>query len=218
MEVYNTNSKKLLLLSAPCTGSTSRLLTCRRFMGHNDNKNMDQYCIKSQHSTLDELSKIINLDEYYIAFFVRNPYERVMSHFTRSYIRGNNLNEQVVLDKLKSYIKNKTYITLKLQSNLLKINDELQSINKIGYYGSMDKDWEIICDECSLPIEQLKIIKPKEITDNKLRQYRMHYERTSKYRYDNRLSYNHYLDLDTKKELYEFFKEDFDNFDYDPDL
>lgn len=218
MEVFNETSKKLLLISPTNTGSTSRLEACKQFMGHNCKGNMDRFCVVKKHASLNDLNNTIELDGYYIAIIVRNPYERVMSNFIRRFIRHDKMKEEIVFKQLEKYMNKQEYKKLPNQSDLLKIKRKYQKINKIGYYENLEEDWKTICEECNLPVEKLKILKPMEMDSNILNYIKTNYERNMKYRFEQRNKYNYFLDLNARKEIYEYFKEDFDNFDYDPDL
>jgi hypothetical protein len=214
MEVYCENSKKLLMLNITNTGSSSRIETCRLFMGY---KHKEQWYIKEKHSTLNDLKNIINLDEYYIITFVRNPYDRVLSQFVRTYVKNNNISIDDFNILLKKYINDGEWKKLKLQSNILKINNVVVDINRICYYENMNKYWYEICKECNLPRDSLKILNPKNMNNDSM-YLNDDYAKNSNFRFDKRGNYNLYLNKEQKEKIYNYFREDFDLFKYDNDL
>ena len=73
-------------------------------MGHNCKGNMDRFCVIKKHASLNDLNNSIELDGYYIAIIVRNPYERVMSNFIRRFIRHDKMKEEIVFKQLEKYM------------------------------------------------------------------------------------------------------------------
>ena len=212
MEVYNENSNKMLLINIPYTGSSSRVECCRKFMGL---KQGEKWYLKEKHSKLEDLQDIIKKKKYEIVIFVRNPYEIFMSNFIRyNKIEENNIKYQ--LDKWIKTNKWKKIINYK-QSDFIKINNKINLKVNIYYYENLEKDWKIACEKCNLPNEKLYLLNPKNL-DNESKYLKDEYLKKEKLRYDNRGNYNKYLNKEQKKLIYEYFKEDFINFNYESDL
>ena len=57
----NDENKNILMLNAKNTGSSSRIESCRLFMGL---KHKEKWFIKNKHSNLNELSNIIDINNY----------------------------------------------------------------------------------------------------------------------------------------------------------
>jgi hypothetical protein len=216
MEVYNENSNKMLLINIPYTGSSSRVECCRKFMGL---KQGEKWFLREKHSKLEDLEDLIKKDNYEIVIFVRNPYEIFISNFIRFNLKTDEKTESEIKYEISKWFKInkwKKFIGFK-QSDFFKINNKLKLKENIYYYENLEKDWKKACDKCNLPSEKLNILNPKEL-ENESSYLKEEYLKTEKLRYDNRGNHNKYLNKEQKKLIYEHFKEDFINFNYESDL
>ena len=53
-----------------------------------------------------------------------------------------------------------------IQSNMIKINNDILSTVKICYYENMNDEWKLICENNNLPYDKLKIKNPRSIVEN----------------------------------------------------
>ena len=156
--------KNFLLLNNTYTGSSTRIETMRLFLNM---KHKTKWYLKSKHSTLEELKDIINLNDYRIITFVRNPYDRFISIFVRNKIIFQNIEEYISEEYfkilLKNFIRYKKNMELQPnQTNMVLLNNKLR-VDYIGRYENMDRDWELCCDKYGLPYTKLKIPKPNNV-------------------------------------------------------
>ena len=104
-----------------------------------------------------------------------------------------------------------------IQSNMIKINNDILSTVKICYYENMNDEWKLICENNNLPYDKLKIKNPMSIWEN----HHISKMNMLKIKNINMLTlshYNGYLSPKHKQLIYNFYKEDFINFGYDSDL
>lgn len=212
MELYTESSKRVLLINIRNTGSSSRIEVSRLLMNY---KHGEAWYVKDKHSNINELSKILDLNDYYTVSFVRNPYEVFISKFRRIYERVSDF--KVVLNNFiqnnnswKQEAINDNYKTKWSSQSSMIVIDNVLKIDRLCYYENYDEEWKRLCEDCNLPYDKLKIdtdiIKASNSNSH------------TTFSVQKRGGYNDFLTEGSKRIIYNFYKKDFINFKYDKDF
>lgn len=191
--MFISHAKKLIFIHIPKNAGTSITDFLKNNMNNNNINKLHVNC-----STLK--NQIKNYNDYFKFCVVRNPYDRAVSfynYYNRIDINGPfgpivKQNTKNFKDFVKNCMKNEYMIHLRLQYNMISDNLGNILVDKIIKYENLENDLKETLKNYNLDFTKFKHL--------------------NKSTYDN---YKNYYDNETILLVQNYYKKDFESFDYD---